>query len=91
MPTKIVKEDADLFSNCKSNACNESIISCNFMSVLKLVDVTSVHKNKSWLKKLTIDQLAYYLIFQRFLKGECLDKYKNILKLYFWNFNVVFE
>ena len=51
VPTKIVNEDADLFSNCKSNACNESIISCNFMSVLKLVDVTSVHKNKSWLKK----------------------------------------
>ena len=51
VPTKIVKADADLFSNCESNTCNESIISCNFMPALKLVDITSVHKKKSWLKK----------------------------------------
>ena len=44
VPTKIVKANADLFSIFVSNAFNESVISCDFLSVLKLADVTPVHK-----------------------------------------------
>ena len=50
IPTKIVKENVDLFSIFVSNAFNESVISCKFLSVLKLADVTLVHK-KSRLEK----------------------------------------
>ena len=67
VPAKIVKANADLFSIFVSNAFNESVISCKFLSVLKLADVKPVHKkkNQGW-KKLTIDQLVYYLTFQKF-------------------------
>ena len=44
VPTKIVKANADLFSIFVSNAFNESVISCKFLYVLKLADVTPVHK-----------------------------------------------
>ena len=63
VPTKIVKANADLFSIFASNAFNESVISSKFLSVLKLADVKSVHEKNRGLKKLTIDQLVYYLTF----------------------------
>ena len=44
VPTKIVKANVDLFSNFVSNAFTESVISCKFLSVLKLADVAPVHK-----------------------------------------------
>ena len=46
VPTKIVKENDDLFSIFVSNAFNESVISCKFLSVLKLADVKPVHKKR---------------------------------------------
>ena len=50
----------------------------------------SIRKNQD-LKKLTIDQLIYYLTFQKFLKDPCIDKFQNILKLFYQNFNVASE
>ena len=38
-----------------------------------------------------IDQLVYYLEFQKFLKDACIDKFQNILKLCYQDFNVVSE
>ena len=51
VPTKIVKANADLFSIFVSNAFNESVVSCKFLFVLKLVDVKPVHKKTSRLEK----------------------------------------
>ena len=50
----------------------------------------SIKKNQD-LKKLAIDQLVYYLTFQKFLKDACIDKFQNILNLYYQNFNVLSE
>ena len=50
----------------------------------------SIRKNQG-LKKLTIDHIVYYLTFQKFLKDACIDKFQNILKLCYQNFNVVSE
>ena len=65
VPAKTVKANADLFSIFVSNAFNESVISGKFLSVLKLADVKPVHKKNQALIKLTIDQLVYYLTFQK--------------------------
>ena len=51
VPTKIVKANTDLFSVFASNAFNESVISCKFLSVLKFADVKPVHKKASRLEK----------------------------------------
>ena len=81
VPTKIVKENDDLFSIFVSNAFNESVISCKLLSVLKLADVKPIHKKTQGLKKLTINQIVYYLTFQKILKDACIDKFRNISKL----------
>ena len=49
--TKIVKANADFFSIFASNAFNESVNSCKFLSVLKLSDVKPVHKKAPRLEK----------------------------------------
>ena len=41
---KIGKANADFISIFASNAFNEFVISCKFLSVLKLADVTPAHK-----------------------------------------------
>ena len=89
VPTKIVKANADLFSIFVLNAFNESVISCKFLSVLKLADVTPVDKINQSLKNLSIDQLVYYLTFQNFLKDAYVGKLQNILKVCYHDFNVV--
>ena len=58
-------------------------------SVLKLADVTPVHKKNQSLKNVIINQLVYFLTFQNFLKDAHIDKFQNILKLCHQNFNVV--
>ena len=61
---------------------------CRFWNWLMLNQ--SIRKNQG-LKKLTINQLVYYLTFQKFFKDACIDKFQNILKLCYQNFNVVFK
>ena len=56
-----------------------------------MADVTPVHRKIQDLKNLTIYQLVYYLIFQKFLKGTYIDKFQNILKLCYQDFNIVSE
>ena len=51
VPAKIVKANADLFSIFVSNAFDESVIFCKFLSILKLADVTPADKTKSRLEK----------------------------------------
>ena len=75
VPTKIVKANADLFSIFVSSAFNECVISCKFLSVLKLADVTPFHKKNQSLKNLTIDQLVYYLTFQKFCMHRQISEY----------------
>ena len=43
VPINIVKANADLLTIFVSNAFNESVISCKFLSVLKLAGVTPVN------------------------------------------------
>ena len=51
-PIKIVKSNSDLFSIFASNAFNESVVPCKFLSALKLADVKPlVHKKASRLQK----------------------------------------
>ena len=85
VPTKIVKANADLFSIFASNAFNESVISCKFLSVLKLADVKPVHKKASRFEKTNYRPVSLLPNISKFFEG-----FQNILKLCYQNFNVVF-
>ena len=91
VPTKLVKAKASLSSIFAPNAFNKSVISSKFLSVLKLADVKSVQKKTSKLEKTNYWPVSLYLTFQKFLKDACIDKFQNILKLYYQNFDVVSE
>ena len=47
--------------------------------------------NQHTFKSGLVDQLAYFLTFQKFLKGACIDKVQKIFKLCYQNFYVVSE
>ena len=90
VPAKTVKANADLFSIFVSNVLNEFVISSTLLSVLKLADVKPVHKKNQGFKKRTIEQLVYYLSFQKFLKDAYMDIFQNILRLCYQNFQCGF-
>ena len=49
-----------------------------------------IRKNQG-LKKPTINQLVYYLTFQKYLVDACIDKIQNFFKLSYQQLNVVSE
>ena len=81
VPTNTVKENADLFSVFVPNAFNESVISCKFLSVLKLAAVKPVHKKKPRLEKTNYQPNSLLHNISKFLKDAYIDKFQNILKL----------
>ena len=44
IPTKVIKENSDMFSNFNCESINNSIKSSIFPSCLKLADLTPLHK-----------------------------------------------
>ena len=62
-----------------------------FLSVLKLADVKPVHKKKSRLEKTSYRPVSLLPNISKFLKDACIDKFQNILNLYYQNFNVLSE
>ena len=83
LPTKIVKANADLFSVFVSNAFNESVISCKFLFVLKLADVTPVHKKKSRLEKSNYRPISLLpnisKIFERCMHRQISEYFETVL------------
>ena len=83
VPTKTVKANADYFSIFVSNAFNESVISCKFLSELKLPDVKPVHKKKSRFEK-TIYRPVSLLpsiskIFERCMHRQISEYFETVL------------
>ena len=54
MPTKILRQNVDFFSPFILGYVNKSISSSTFTSILKLADITPVHKKDSRYRKVTI-------------------------------------
>ena len=59
------------------------------MLFINLLFLTPVHRKNQDLKNLTIYQLVFYLIFQKFLKDTYIDKFQNISKLCYQDFNIL--
>ena len=83
VPTKIVKANADLFSIFASNAFNESVVSCKFLSVLKLADVKPVHKKASRLEKTNYRPVSLLpnisKIFERCMHRQISEYFETVL------------
>ena len=81
VPTKIAS--ADLFSIFVSNASNESVISCKFLSVLKLADVKPAHKKKSRLEKTNYQPVSLLpnisKVFERCMHRQISEYFETVL------------
>ena len=88
IPTRIIKENIDIFADL-----NSAIKSSNFSSPLKLADVTHVHKKGS--KDIKEDfrpvSILLFIFFQKFLKNVCLLKCLLFSITFFRINNAVFE
>ena len=91
IPSRIFKENIDLYIDIITNIFNQGTIECNFPSRLKLADITPAHKKVTSLIKVTTNPLAFCLPYQNFLRSYMLHKSVHIWKSTFLNTCVVLE
>ena len=76
IPTKIIKDNTDIFSDFLLSGFNNSITtSFIFSSTLKQAILTAVFKKGEKIRRKTIDQLPYYQIYRRYLSDFSLNKF----------------
>ena len=84
MPTKILRQNVDFFSPFILGYVNKSISSSTFTSILKLADITPVHKKDSRYRKVTIGLSVSNLskIFENVLYDQISSFFENIFSKY---------
>ena len=87
IPTKLIKENSDIFADFIFENLNDSISHSVFPSALKLANITPVHKKDSKSKKDHCSSVSYK-IYLKYMKGFSLNKFQNILNNFFPNINV---
>ena len=64
IPTKLIKNNSDLFVDLILTSLNGSIAQSTFPSLLKLANIIPLHKKTRKHQKIIMGQLVYYQIFQ---------------------------
>ena len=79
IPTKIIKQNAYIFSKFFFVNINHSINNSTFPEELKLADVEPVFKKNSRTDKKITDQLAFCLISPKYMRDVCINNFMIIL------------
>ena len=74
IPTKIIKESDDLFAIFITENFNLCLKKGKFAEILKIVEVTPIYKKENRSRKTTTDQLAFCLMFQKFMRELSIIK-----------------
>ena len=88
IPTKLIKENLDIFAVLIFENLNDIISQSVFPSALNLANITPVHKKIQKVKKIISGPSVSYQIFLKYMKGFSLKKFKNSLTNFFPNINV---
>ena len=83
IPAKVPVTCSEVCTEHITNIYNKSICDCAFPEPLKLADITPVHKKDETTLKQTIDQLASYRQYQKYLKEICIMKLMYLWKSIF--------
>ena len=76
IPTKIIKENADIFADILLASFNDSVEKSNFPSSLKKANITPVFKRKvTEILRITTDQSAYFQICLKYLSDVFFVNY----------------
>ena len=71
IPSRIIKENSDIFTDIFHSSFNNSIYQSEFPSILKLANITPVFKKGGRNSKENYSQSAYFLTSQKSLKDAC--------------------
>ena len=74
VPSKIIKENTDIFASFLHSSFNTPVTNSEFPSVLKQANITPVFKKGRDILKITIDQLVSCLMCLRYLNDACFAK-----------------
>ena len=88
IPTKLIKENLDIFAVLIFENLNDIISQSVFPSALNLANITPVHKKIQKVKKIISGPSVSYQIFLKYMRGFSLKKFKNSLTNFFPNINV---
>ena len=89
IPTKIIKNNSDIFSKFFQANLNNTVETSTFPEQLKYAEMKPVFKNPELTRK-TIDQSVFFLIYLKFRKGVSTGNWRNIFRHCYLNINVVF-
>ena len=88
IPTKLIKDNTDIFAELVFTSLNKGIEQSVFPSKLKLANKTPVHKKTQKAQKTITDLSVYYQIFLKYKRSLCLNKCLNILNHFYQNISV---
>ena len=91
IPTTIIKENSDLFSNFIWESIKNSIKSSIFPSCLKHADVTPLHKKCNKNLKENYRPVSILPILSKVFEEVCLSKCQVFFMIYFQNINMASE
>ena len=90
IPTKILKENSEVFARYFHKNINFWIENSIFPSDLKLPMLSQLSKRNQRLQKITTDPLAFYLIYLKYMKDVFTTKCTLTLIISYLNINVDF-
>ena len=91
IPVKVLKENANFFSEQVTLQFNEVIYSSKYVESFKLASITPAFKQGCRNLKDNYRLISILLLSPKYLKSSCANIFQIILIIYFQNFNVVFE
>ena len=83
IPTKIIKENSDIFGDFIFSNLNCCINTSSYPSLLKRADITPVHKKDSKSEKNNYKPFSILSNISKVYERICLNKYQNSLKFLF--------
>ena len=72
----IIRKNADIFADFLAESLKDAIETYNFLSCLKLVDITPLHKKGEKTTRKTKDKLVFYQRYLKYQKEYFLSKYQ---------------
>ena len=80
IPTKLIKDNGDIFAKFVFISLNKFIKQSVFPSKSKLANITPVHKKTQKAEKKITDLSVFCQIFLNYMRSSCLSKCQNIFK-----------
>ena len=91
IPSRIIKENSDIFAAVPHFSFNNSIYQSEFPSILKLVNITPVFKRVTKILRKTRDQSAYFQTSQISLNDARFVKFPDLWIPIYQNNNIGLE